>query len=165
MNLGWSPPLSCFLGKLGLLQAGVEAGTPMSYALVAASVTTSLLTLYVMARVWNYAFWRTPAEGIVAQPGTVLEDVEAGDSSTAALGPEDAVGPSSRLEDTATRASTAVVTSVHLPASMVGATMALVAMGLALTVFAGPLIDYSSETAAELLARTPYIDAVLGGSR
>ena len=161
MNLGGIPPLSGFLGKVGLIQAGVEAGTPLSYTLVGASVLTSLLTLYVIARVWNYAFWRTPSEGMVAEPGTVLEDTEDDDSSTAALGPGEAVGPASRLSDTTATAS--VVTSVVLPKSMVGATVGLVAFTIALTVFAGPLIGYASETAEELITRTPYIHAVLGG--
>ncbi|WP_200904114.1 Na+/H+ antiporter subunit D [Nocardiopsis sp. RV163] len=164
MNLGGIPPLSGFLGKLGLLQAGVEAGTPLSYTLVGASVLTSLLTLYVIARVWNYAFWRTPSEGMVAEPGTVLEDTETDDPSTAALGPGEAVGPSSRLGDTST-AATPVVTSVVLPRSMVGATVALVVFSIALTVLAGPLIEYSSDAAVELQARGPYIEAVLGGDR
>ncbi|MFE6386169.1 Na+/H+ antiporter subunit D [Nocardiopsis dassonvillei] len=164
MNLGGIPPLSGFLGKLGLIQAGVEAGTPLAYALVGASVLTSLLTLYVIARVWNYAFWRTPSEGMVAEPGTVLEDTETDDPSTAALGPGEAVGPSSRLGDTST-AATPVVTSVVLPRSMVGATVALVVFSIALTVLAGPLIEYSSDAAVELQARGPYIEAVLGGDR
>ncbi|HJE61875.1 MAG TPA: Na+/H+ antiporter subunit D [Nocardiopsis listeri] len=164
MNLGGIPPLSGFLGKVGLMQAGVDAGTPLAYTLVGASVLTSLLTLYVIARVWNYAFWRTPSEGMVAEPGTILEDTEEEDDSTAALGPGEAVGPSSRLSDTST-AATPVVTSVVLPRSMVGATIGLVAFGLAMTVFAGPLIGYSSDAATDLLERTPYIEAVLGGSR
>ncbi|MFY7064508.1 Na+/H+ antiporter subunit D [Nocardiopsis changdeensis] len=164
MNLGGIPPLSGFLGKIGLLQAGVQAGTPLAYLLVGASVLTSLLTLYVIARVWNYAFWRAPSEGKVADPGTVLEDTEADDSSTAALGPGEAVGPSSRIGGTTT-VSTPLVTSVALPKTMVGATIGLVVFGLALTVFAGPLITYSAEAATELLARTPYIEAVLGGDR
>src|SRR5699024_6023213 len=154
-NLGGIPPLSGFLGKVGLMQAGVEAGTPLAYTLVGASVLTSLLTLYVIARVWNYAFWRTPSEGMVAEPGTILEDTDDDDSSTAA------VGPASRPSDTAATAS--VVTSVVLPKSMVGATVGLVAFTIALTVFAGPLIGYASETAEELITRTPYIHAVLGG--
>ena len=164
MNLGGIPPLSGFLGKIGLMQAGVDAGTPLAYTLVGASVLTSLLTLYVIARVWNYAFWRTPSEGMVAEPGTILEDTEEEDDSTAALGPGEAVGPSSRLSDTST-AATPVVTSVVLPKSMVGATIGLVAFGLAMTVFAGPLIGYSSDAATDLQERTPYIEAVLGGSR
>ncbi|WP_193789412.1 Na+/H+ antiporter subunit D [Nocardiopsis halotolerans] len=165
MNLGGIPPMSGFLGKLGLIQAGVEAGTPLAYVLVGASVLTSLLTLYVIARVWNYAFWRSPSEGMVAEPGTVLEeDTEADESSTAAFGPGEAVGPSSRLEG-ATAATTPVVTSVALPKSMVGATVALVVFSLALTALAGPLITYASDAAVELQARTPYIEAVLGGDR
>ncbi|MFV2195095.1 Na+/H+ antiporter subunit D [Nocardiopsis sp. LOL_012] len=167
MSLGGIPPLSGFLGKLGLVQAGVQEGTPMAYTLVVASMVTSLLTLYVIARVWNYAFWRAPAEGMVAEPGTVLEESEddSEETSTSAFGPEEAVGPTSRLGGAETEAGARVVTSVVLPRSMTGATMALVAMGLSLTVFAGPLIAYSSEAAADLTARTPYIHAVLGGER
>ena len=79
-------------------------------------------------------------------------------------GPGEAVGPSSRLGDTST-AATPVVTSVVLPRSMVGATVALVVFSIALTVLAGPLIEYSSDAAVELQARGPYIEAVLGGDR
>jgi len=60
MNLAGIPPFSGFIGKLGLLSAGVRAGTPLAWALVAASVITSLLTLYAIAKVWNRAFWGTP---------------------------------------------------------------------------------------------------------
>ena len=38
MNLAGIPPFSGFLGKLGLLQAGVELGTPLAYALVIGGV-------------------------------------------------------------------------------------------------------------------------------
>ncbi|MFZ0529671.1 MAG: Na+/H+ antiporter subunit D [Propionicimonas sp.] len=57
MNLAGIPPLSGFVAKLALLQAGVADATPVAWALVAAGVTTSLLTLYAMAKVWNRAFW------------------------------------------------------------------------------------------------------------
>jgi len=57
MNLAGIPPLSGFVAKLGLLQAGIEVGTVTSWALVTAAVVTSLLTLYAMAKVWNRAFW------------------------------------------------------------------------------------------------------------
>ena len=62
MNLAGIPPFSGFLGKLGLLQAGVELGTPLAYALVIGGVLTSLLTLLAIARVWNRAFWRKPED-------------------------------------------------------------------------------------------------------
>ncbi len=44
---------------------------------------------------------------------------------------------------------------------MVGATLALVAFGVALTVVAGPLFAISADAAAHLRQRTPYVEAVL----
>ncbi|WP_091096582.1 Na+/H+ antiporter subunit D [Micromonospora citrea] len=120
MNLAGVPPFSGFLGKLGLLQAGVAAGGPLPGALVAAGTATSLLTLYVASRVWNIAFWRAPRLA-TAEP------------------------------------------VVRLPGLMVGATVALVALGLALTVVAGPLFDVTADAAVDLRARTPYIRSVLPG--
>lgn len=58
MNLAGIPPLSGFLGKVGLLQAGVQLGTPLAYAVVAAGLLTSLLTLYAIVKAWNKAFWQ-----------------------------------------------------------------------------------------------------------
>lgn len=60
MNLGGIPPLSGFLGKVGLMQAGVELGTPLSITLVAGGAVTSLLTLYALIKAWNKAFWQDP---------------------------------------------------------------------------------------------------------
>src|SRR5699024_3895249 len=62
MNLAGIPPMSGFLGKIGLLQAGVDAATPLAYAAVAASLITSLLTLYAIAKAWNKAFWQPATE-------------------------------------------------------------------------------------------------------
>lgn len=59
MNLAGIPPLSGFLGKVGLLQEGVAQGTPLTWALVVGSVVTSLLTLYAIVKAWNKAFWQT----------------------------------------------------------------------------------------------------------
>ncbi|BCJ57822.1 Na+/H+ antiporter subunit D [Micromonospora endophytica] len=119
MNLAGIPPFSGFLGKLGLLQAGVAVGGPLPWTLVALGTLTSLLTLYVASRVWNIAFWRSPCQTV---------------------------------------ASTA-----PLPGLMVGATVALVALGVALTVVAGPLFDVTTGAAVDLRERTPYIHAVLPG--
>ncbi|USQ80039.1 Na+/H+ antiporter subunit D [Ornithinimicrobium faecis] len=57
MNLAGIPPFSGFLGKVGLMQAGVAEGGWLPMVLVAGSVVTSLLTLYAVARVWGRAFW------------------------------------------------------------------------------------------------------------
>lgn len=59
-NLAGIPPLSGFIGKLGLLTAGIQTGSPMAWVMVGAAVTTSLLTLYAMSKVWNRAFWGEP---------------------------------------------------------------------------------------------------------
>jgi multicomponent Na+:H+ antiporter subunit D len=69
MNLAGIPPLSGFVGKIGLLEAGVQHGGALAYVLVAGGVLTSLLTLYAMAKVWNRAFWRgVPAPTPVGNP-------------------------------------------------------------------------------------------------
>jgi multicomponent Na+:H+ antiporter subunit D len=49
-----------------------------------------------------------------------------------------------------------------LPRTMVGSTLGLVVMGVALTVFAGPLFGLSDRAAQDMLDRAPYIQAVLG---
>jgi multicomponent Na+:H+ antiporter subunit D len=139
MNLAGIPPFSGFLGKLGLLQAGVALGTPLAYALVAGGVLTSLLTLLAIARVWNRAFWRKP------------EDAEHPDPVLLAA-PADAA--------TGHRAGQQNVTL--LPRTMVGSTLGLVLFGVALTVFAGPLFRVADQSAGEMLNRSAYIQAVLG---
>ena len=59
MNLGGIPPMSGFLGKLGLLQASVQHDTPLAYVALGASLAASLLTLYAIVKAWNKAFWQT----------------------------------------------------------------------------------------------------------
>ncbi|MEU4426468.1 Na+/H+ antiporter subunit D [Actinoplanes sp. NPDC024001] len=87
LNLAGIPPFSGFLGKLGLLQAGVADGGILAWLLVAGSVVTSLLTLYAIGRVWNLAFWRTPrtatAPDADAVPGRGMSRLMVG--STVAL--------------------------------------------------------------------------------
>lgn len=58
MSLGGIPPLSGFLGKIGLLQAGAHVATPLAWTAVGAAVLTSLLTLYALVKAWNKAFWQ-----------------------------------------------------------------------------------------------------------
>lgn len=77
MNLAGIPPFSGFIGKLGLLSAGVEVGTPLTWAVVTGAVVTSLLTLVAIAKVWNRAFWGSPPEG-PALPEDDSDDVHQG---------------------------------------------------------------------------------------
>ncbi|MEV0197198.1 Na+/H+ antiporter subunit D [Nonomuraea sp. NPDC050691] len=131
LNLAGIPPFSGFLGKTGLLQAGIEQDRPLAWALVAGGLLTSLLTLYAIARVWNLAFWRAPHTGMpdrAQQAGQVRESAQR--------------------------------PGVMLPRLMVASTAALVICGVGLTAVAGPLFDLSGTTAAHLLDRTPYVRAV-----
>ena len=50
----------------------------------------------------------------------------------------------------------------RMPIGMVVPTMALIAVGLALTVVAGPIFGYSDRAADEVLDRGQYVTAVLG---
>lgn len=62
LSLAGLPPLSGFLGKLALVRAGLDVG---EYAVVAAAIGVSLLTLYSMTKIWIAAFWKprpTPSE-------------------------------------------------------------------------------------------------------
>ncbi|MFB7917531.1 Na+/H+ antiporter subunit D [Streptomyces sp. NPDC056061] len=169
MNLAGIPPLSGFIGKLGLMRAGVADGGAWAWLLVTGSAVTSLLTLYVVAKVWNLAFWRAAPPGQAAA-GTLLEagpDEEDADIDT---GPDHIPGsgdesvrqrhqPAGRAV-AATLHGHAVTTTTHLPRPMTAATAAAVALGLAFTVFAGPLTSYTNRAAVELLTRSPYTEAV-----
>ncbi|MDG4769914.1 Na+/H+ antiporter subunit D [Solwaraspora sp. WMMD792] len=176
LNLAGIPPFSGFLGKLGLLQAGVADGGPLVWAVVAGAVLTSLLTLYTVTRVWNLAFWRkTAPQATAGGPATV--------PATAA-----APAPAAATQPATTPSATRAVSGVRVPSTdsastplaadgpgsvepmpplLVGATTALVLLGLALTVLAGPLFQIGTEAAANLVSRTPYVDAVFppGGAR
>ncbi|YAL82783.1 Na+/H+ antiporter subunit D [Dermacoccaceae bacterium W4C1] len=76
LNLAGIPPFSGFLGKVGLMQAGAELGTPLAYLLLAGSAITSLLTLYAIARVWLRAFWREEPEEMAAHRAEVADGDE-----------------------------------------------------------------------------------------
>ncbi|HEU4319885.1 MAG TPA: Na+/H+ antiporter subunit D [Acidimicrobiia bacterium] len=116
LSLSGIPPLSGFLGKVGLLQAGIAEATPLAYLVVVAGVLTSLLTLYVVVKAWNKAFWQPPLE----KPPVI-----------------------------------------RMPRGMMGTTAALVALGLALTTFAGPIYALTDKAAEDLIGQTAYVTAVL----
>jgi len=146
LNLGGIPPFSGFIGKVALLEAGAQSGSVLAWALVGGSVVTSLLTLYVVARVWTKAFWRSredaPEGHLSGGAPTALVDYAEDDADIEFVDRDD-VG--------------------RMPIGMLVPTAALIAVGLALTVAAGPIFAYSERAAAEVLDRGQYITAVLGG--
>ena len=149
MNLAGVPPLSGFLGKVGLFEAGVQDGRVLAYILVAGGALTSLLTLYAIIRVWGRAFWR-PVPEPTAIGGDALE-TESGRSLLTRR----------RVHREAQRRLAAQETA-RLPIGMVGATTAIVAVGLLLTVAAGPIYDIAATAGASLSDRSVYVNAVLG---
>ncbi|MGM7645340.1 Na+/H+ antiporter subunit D [Nocardia sp. JW2] len=143
LNLGGIPPFSGFIGKVTLLEAGAADGSVLAWVLVAGSVITSLLTLYAVARVWGKAFWRPREEApeghlSAAKPPTLVED-------STDVQYEDRTDPG------------------RMPALMVLATAGLITAGLALTVFAGPVLGIAERAAADLNDPSVYIQSVLGG--
>ncbi|MDT0203462.1 Na+/H+ antiporter subunit D [Nocardioides sp. AE5] len=182
MNLAGIPPMSGFIGKVGLLQAGIDDGSWLALVLVAGGTITSLLTLYAVAKTWSLAFWRTPEQAhemMLALPG-LEEGQEASDDkheitrhgqhihmAGTAFGTReleearrviDSDAPDrdlyQRLADNSL--------PKRLPLSMVLPTTALIAFSLVLTVVAGPLFGFTDRAADDLLERTPYVHAVLG---
>ncbi len=140
MNLAGVPPFSGFLGKVALMQAGAADGSWLAYVLLAGSAVTSLLTLYAISRVWNRAFWRAPqtAHEVVDDEGRLRLRGEHG-------------GAAESLTE---------LKQLSMPASLVLPTALLVAVGLAITVFAGPLFGFTGRAATDLLQVTPYVTAV-----
>jgi multicomponent Na+:H+ antiporter subunit D len=53
----------------------------------------------------------------------------------------------------------------RIPVGMLLPTGALILVGVTLTVMAGPIFSYAGRAADEVLDRTQYISAVLGGTR
>jgi len=145
LNLGGIPPFSGFIGKVALLEAGAQVGSVLAWTLVAGSVITSLLTLYVVTRVWTKAFWRSrddAPEGHLSAsaPTALLDNTE--ESMDIALVERDDVG--------------------RMPVGMLAPTGALITVGLLLSVLAGPIFAYTERAADEVLDRGQYISAVLG---
>ncbi|WP_346621367.1 Na+/H+ antiporter subunit D [Blastococcus montanus] len=88
MNLAGIPPFSGFIGKLGLLQAGIADGRGLPVVVVGAGVVASLLTLLAISRVWTRAFWRPPA-----QPPAADTDAAAAADAGPELAPAPVPGP------------------------------------------------------------------------
>ncbi|GAA4909519.1 Na+/H+ antiporter subunit D [Streptomonospora salina] len=65
MSLAGLPPMSGFVAKAALFQAGVGVGGWLVYAAVAAGAATSLLTVMAVFRVWVRGFWGTPMPDMV----------------------------------------------------------------------------------------------------
>ncbi|WHF22017.1 proton-conducting transporter membrane subunit [Kocuria rhizophila] len=129
LNLGGIPPFSGFLGKVGLLEAGIASGAWLDYLLVGVSVLVSLLTLLTLLaliRVWNRVFLRRveDASARIRAAATTAQGHHPHSSRVVTGDPGSVLAGSSEV--------------VSAARAMVAA--ALVVVGVALTVF-GPLLD------------------------
>ena len=121
LSIAGLPPFSGFVGKFALVGSGIESD---EWAIVAVSLLVSLLTMYVMVRIWSGVFWGEPEDPAIAAW------IESDDS--------------------------------RVPRLMTGSASLVVALSVALMIFAGPLYDYSKRTAEDLLAPDRYVTAVIG---
>lgn len=142
LSLAGVPPSSGFVGKLALVNAGVEIER---YGIVAVSLAVSLLTLFSMTKIWAAAFWGQPGEGGpgaggpgAAGTGTVLGSGAGGTATVAAAG------------------------RISLPPMMTVPTVVLIVASLAVAVAGAPLYDMAVDAATVLADPAPYIEAVLG---
>ncbi|RIJ69582.1 Na+/H+ antiporter subunit D [Nakamurella silvestris] len=147
MNLAGVPPFSGFLGKVGLFEGGVEQGSGLALAVVVGGAVTSLLTLYTILRVWGRAFWRPDPE--ILEGGAPNERYERSQDKKQWAA---AQARRRNLKEAARR----------MPAGMLGATTAVVAVGLLLTVAGGPIYGIAERAAVDLTDRQSYIQSVLG---
>ncbi|CAL9351486.1 Na+/H+ antiporter subunit D [Streptomyces sp. Tu 3180] len=136
LSLSGVPPFSGFVAKLALLRAGVAQGGTAAYALAAAALLTSLLTLYAMTRVWTTAF--------AGQPRNTVRGAADGIAASAAEAPEPRPG------------------GVRGARLMLASTAGTVLTGVAVAVFAGPLAGIGERAAGDLLRPGAYRSAVLG---
>jgi multicomponent Na+:H+ antiporter subunit D len=67
LSLAGIPPLSGFVGKLALIEAGVDSG---AWIPTAASLVAGILTLFSMTKIWGGTFWGQPDEPV---PGHVTQ--------------------------------------------------------------------------------------------
>ena len=124
-------------------------GTSLDYLLVGVSVFVSLLTLLALIRVWIRVFLRSVDDAEYPDPVLRSRTRDGKRPRTS--------GPASRDESSTFAGRDAVVL---MPSFMVGATTALVVVGVALTVFAGPLFDLADNASQNLINPDRYIDAV-----
>ena len=163
MNLGGVPPLSGFLGKIGLFEAGFAAGGTLPVMVVVGGTVTSLLTLYAMVRVWGRAFWRPAPTEQAAPSGSVATSERPSTAAAERAERITAVTETAVTETAVTEtASRTAVSRDRPPRGMLAATAAVVLAGVLLTVAAGPLYALAGRAADDLAHPDRYVTAVLG---
>ena len=161
MNLAGVPPLSGFLGKVGLFEAALADGRVLPLVVVGVGALTSLLTLYAIVRMWGRTFWRPVPEGFDDDHEHEHGISPATDAGRTTTGAESGQSTGTRRRATRDAARHRTQDEVaRLPGGMVGATTAMVVVGLVLTVAAGPVYAYTQRAADDVTDRARYVTAV-----
>ncbi|MGV6802657.1 MAG: monovalent cation/H+ antiporter subunit D [Ruegeria sp.] len=135
IGIAGMPPLSGFVGKLLVLDAARAA--PNADTIWAVVLIGSLVTIVGLARAGSLIFWKS-------YDASIVDDPDMGSQSNDEEDPPNPPAP----EPQPGLAFTSVFG---------------VALGLVLlTLFAGPALDYTRKTAAQLFTPEQYISAVLG---
>jgi len=67
-GLAGIPPLSGFVGKLLLIEAGFS---DQNYLITAIAILVGLFTLFSMVKIWNEAFWKKQPQELTTSKGTI----------------------------------------------------------------------------------------------
>lgn len=140
--LAGMPPLSGFLGKLMVLDAARDARLgDMTWAIWAFILVSSLITIVGLARAGAILFWKSFDASFVDLPE---DEEEPEDDNDARLEPD----PDEPAPET-------------YPGLAFAAVFGLIGGIIALTIFAGPVLHFTQETAAQIFDRNAYIETVL----
>lgn len=162
MNMVGIPPMTGFIGKLGLAQASVESGTPLAWTLLGVGLLTSFLTLYVAIKFWNKAFW---------QPRNAGEGVDELQTETAQVSGRqerrrrrlEFLNRPTRRAEKIVEASRTKVEQGRGAANplMYGVVATLVILQLGMAFFSGPIYQYATDAAEFLCEPGAYSQVVL----
>lgn len=167
LNLVGVPPLTGFVGKLGLATASATSGGAWAWTMLAGGMVTSFLTLYVVVKWWLMAFWQQPSDvaPALAQPLLAADSArirERGrrqvERARAVLAP---VAQRSLDAALASRTDLEKQTIASVPRIMTVTVAALVGVQVVMAAASGVVWEYVAAAARDQHARTPYISAVL----
>lgn len=162
VNLVGIPPFSGFIGKLGLAESSVQSDSALGWMLLAGGLVTSLLTLYVLVKVWNRVFWQTPEDhNRMAEQYADKKHLSGRDERR--LRRAQLVDRTQKVSHRIAESSRTEVERGGGGANgfMYGTVIALTAVQICMALFAGTVFSYTTQSAIAMLERNAYVNAVL----
>ena len=153
LSLTGIPPFSGFWAKLGVLEAALEAGRPMVFAV---ALLVSLGTLMSMLKLGTGVFWgEAPPPTAPAGPGTIPSRELAAERGPDPAAEHAAVATLARTPDPLHRAE-------PWPVGLVIPGLVLACLSLAVGLYPEPLLALADQAGATLADPSAYVEAVLG---